>query len=796
MSRDISAISPETYVLRSDTAGGTSRRPANRARNHERWPELRIILVARARAEHPVSGCSRSGIKTTLRPPERTSAIVPAMQTYLGRIQQHSAVGASSCQRHFGRASKGATVKVNRTHAARVRLVGCCAVLILCAAGAPNALAAGAWNPAVPFTVSQSSGGVNGPEGMNVEVDGAGDALAVWSDGTSLYYSDHSPGGSWSDAATIPGSTAPTAAYPTVAVNAVGDALAVWWAESPGGNAVEASYRPAGGAWQALPTTVYDNPTLLGRQPVVALDAGGDAVIAFVTDDATSSWINGTYRPAGGNWTTPDLLSSTSGSPTVQDPVATIQANGTATLAWGYKPYNATTYQVQVDSYTKAFGGWGPLGPLTISPSGQNAMAPAIASGSPGALTVTWFAQTSVSSSIWARDDSNSGWAPATQISPVAETSVETPSIVADPLGDETLVWDNYGAGGNTSQIEAVTRTAADAAWPSSPAVVYSGQASLVVNALASSLSPSGAAGPVVLSFLNDPSSDLNQSQERPYAAVLPAAGGWLPAQPLQDTTATNYFFQPTGAAAIDGDGNAVVLWGENQTLGAANQIFQSTFSIPTIKSSSIPSTGVTGTPLSFTANPFDPWSPLADSWTFGDGTHGSGTAASHTYTSPGVYTVTGSASNTGGGTAITSRTVTITAPATTTPSAGTATQPGAGTGVAHLGKPHVTGTTVSISVSCTGAQACHIALTLTATETLKGSRLIALAAAAKKHRKVITLGVASTTVPNGQTVTIPVSLNALGKRLLKRRGILPVTLTVRQGATRLAAYHLRMKHK
>jgi hypothetical protein len=127
----------------------------------------------------------------------------------------------------------------------------------------------------------------------------------------------------------------------------------------------------------------------------------------------------------------------------------------------------------------------------------------------------------------------------------------------------------------------------------------------------------------------------------------------------------------------------------------------------------------------------------------------------------------------------------------------GTTPPPGGGAaGVARAGAPHTSGNAVSVSISCTGASACTVKLTLTATEILRGSKLIALTASARKHKKIVVLGSASVTVPAGRTATVKVSLNALGRRLLKKHKTLRLTLTIKQGTTRIATYRLRLKRR
>jgi hypothetical protein len=161
--------------------------------------------------------------------------------------------------------------------------------------------------------------------------------------------------------------------------------------------------------------------------------------------------------------------------------------------------------------------------------------------------------------------------------------------------------------------------------------------------------------------------------------------------------------------------------------------------------------------------------------------------------TAVGSYTTTGS-SGIGEGFVVDGRTTS----SGTTSTGGTTTQPpgGGSAGTAHAGAPHASGTTVSISISCSGAGACTVKLKLTATETLKGSKVIALTARAKKHKKVVVLGRAIATIPGGHTAIAKVSLNSLGKRLLKQRKALPLTLTITQRTTRIATDHLRLKRR
>ena len=96
-----------------------------------------------------------------------------------------------------------------------------------------------------------------------------------------------------------------------------------------------------------------------------------------------------------------------------------------------------------------------------------------------------------------------------------------------------------------------------------------------------------------------------------------------------------------------------------------------------------------------------------------------------------------------------------------------------AANGTPALGRTHVSGTKVSVPVTCTGnaGASCGLTLALTDTATVRGGKVIAVSAAdahgaRAKHRTVV-LGTATLTLSAGQSKTVPLALNRTGKRLL-----------------------------
>jgi hypothetical protein len=64
----------------------------------------------------------------------------------------------------------------------------------------------------------------------------------------------------------------------------------------------------------------------------------------------------------------------------------------------------------------------------------------------------------------------------------------------------------------------------------------------------------------------------------------------------------------------------------------------------------------------------------------------------------------------------------------------------------------------------------------LTTVEHKLGSKVVSLTLGVRrKHKTTVTVAQGTLTVPSGQTLTLTLTLNATGKRLLKRFGKLPV---------------------
>lgn len=110
------------------------------------------------------------------------------------------------------------------------------------------------------------------------------------------------------------------------------------------------------------------------------------------------------------------------------------------------------------------------------------------------------------------------------------------------------------------------------------------------------------------------------------------------------------------------------------------------------------------------------------------------------------------------------------------------------------LGRVGVSGTAVSVSMTCsTGGGDCADVLGLATDETLRGLKVIAVSAAKKKH-KVVLVASARVTLAAGGSKTVKLTLGGTGKKLLAKFHKLPLLLLVDQGSKTVGSARVTLK--
>ena len=156
----------------------------------------------------------------------------------------------------------------------------------------------------------------------------------------------------WLPAETLP-ALGPSLEDARVALDAQGNALAVWTRRSGDSSVLQASWRPAGAGWQPavdLSARGYVSPYLH-----VAMTPRGDAVVLWETFVARRYIAMSAARPAGGAWERPVRVSPGSRRPSV--PQLALDPRGTAFAVWEQWVRGTTTVRAACGHRRRAGAG-------------------------------------------------------------------------------------------------------------------------------------------------------------------------------------------------------------------------------------------------------------------------------------------------------------------------------------------------------------------------------------------------------------------------------------------------------
>jgi hypothetical protein len=178
-----------------------------------------------------------------------------------------------------------------------------------------------------------------------VGMDANGNAIAVWQqfDGTRFNIMSNvlPSGGSWGTAEPIENDINPST-LPQIAVNAAGEALAVWMHEQDGGEGQDVMvnrYVPGSGWGASAPLDGTDRSAIL---PKIVLNASGIGHAIWMEGDGTRFNIMASRYAPGSGWGAPVLIEMESGD--AFNPSIAINASGTVQAIW--RQYDGSRYNV------------------------------------------------------------------------------------------------------------------------------------------------------------------------------------------------------------------------------------------------------------------------------------------------------------------------------------------------------------------------------------------------------------------------------------------------------------------
>jgi hypothetical protein len=219
-----------------------------------------------------------------------------------------------------------------------------------------------------------------------VAVDASGDAVAVWErfDGSDdiVQAASRPSGGGWESPDDL-SAEGQNAEAPQVAVNPAGEAIAVWARFDGSDDIIQSATRPPGGAWAFSGNLSAEGQS--AESPQVAIDPAGDAAAVWARENGgLTSIVQGTDRAAGGTWQTPVPLTAT-GLVAAEEPQVAVDPAGNVIAVWSISDGSPNIVQ----SASKPVGGpWQPR--TTLSVIGHNSTEPQVALDPAGDGVAVW----------------------------------------------------------------------------------------------------------------------------------------------------------------------------------------------------------------------------------------------------------------------------------------------------------------------------------------------------------------------------------------------------------------------
>jgi hypothetical protein len=188
-----------------------------------------------------------------------------------------------------------------------------------------------------------------------IAIDSHGNAIAVWVafDGTNHFIQSSTKlfNQAWQETPDILPGSQNAVDIPRIGVDSMGNATVVWSdEESPTMWPIRASTKPFGSSWQTIPDVLFLSESF--SPPQIAVDSMGNATVIWMYASETTSAIQASTKPFGGEWqTTPDVL-SLPGQQTFPFPQIAVDGSGNATAVWSGQFEESLVIQ----SATKFFG--------------------------------------------------------------------------------------------------------------------------------------------------------------------------------------------------------------------------------------------------------------------------------------------------------------------------------------------------------------------------------------------------------------------------------------------------------
>jgi len=280
----------------------------------------------------------------------------------------------------------------------------------------------------------------------HIAIDASGNAMAVWSQSDGIRYNIwadlYTIGLGWGVAGLIEGDNTGDAVSPKIAFDTSGHAIAVWQ-QFDGTRYNITANRYSAGTWGAAVTiSNMSNPSDSAINPHVALDTGGNALAVWQQWDSTLPGRNNIMAnryDAVTGWGTAGLIEADAGN--AYDADIAIDKYGNALAVW-YQ-FDGTRNNIMANRYTSG-SGWG-LAAVPIETGAFDASSPKIAIDANGNALTVWSQSDGTRTNILAnRYTFGSGWGIDTLIETDNAGGARYPQVAFDASGNAVAVWQQF----------------------------------------------------------------------------------------------------------------------------------------------------------------------------------------------------------------------------------------------------------------------------------------------------------------------------------------------------------------
>lgn len=290
------------------------------------------------------------------------------------------------------------------------------------------------WGAAVLLETDDSSDAVD----HAIAVGADGDAAAVWvqSDGVfpSVWVNHYAAATGWGGAQRIDVANLGESRQPGIAIDANGNAIAVW-AQSDGARFnVHANSYPAGGGWGAAGLIESDDEGS-AESPQIAFDTDGNAIALWLQSDGTRPNLWSNRFSAGASWGVAEKIEFNDLGDARQHQLA-IDAHGNAIALWAHS--DGTRFSIWANRFDGA--DWG-AAELIETDDTDDAEFPQLVFDSGGDAIAVWFQYDAIGPSIWANRNRNGSWGTAVLVETDDAGGALDPRIAIDRTGNAIAVW-------------------------------------------------------------------------------------------------------------------------------------------------------------------------------------------------------------------------------------------------------------------------------------------------------------------------------------------------------------------